>query len=249
MTLGNPCFGDNPRRRGQTPAGPVGNFYFGSKEYYQGPLSGRGSPGTQLGPAAYGHLVTAPFVVEGNTLTMLVGGTNNPDHCFVALYCADADTVIYRTTGYGIETMTPRAWNISHLQGRSVYLRIQDSDHFGYINVDEIREIMEIVTTAPQSAGPPAVTVTDLGPRPNPFNPATTLHFSLSGPAPCRVRIHDLRGRLVWDSGEFPGEAGTNTVAWQGVDTAGSPVAGGVYVYRIAAAAEVTVTGKITLLP
>lgn len=249
MTLGNPCFGDNPLRRGQTPAVPVGNFYFGSKEYFQGPLSGRGSPGTQIGPAAYGHLVTPTWEIQGNTLTMLVGGTYNPDHCFVALYCADTDTVIHRTTGYGIETMSPRAWDISHLHGRSVYLRIQDSDHFGYINVDEIREIMEVVTSAPGPSAPPRVTVTDHGPRPNPFNPMTTLHFSLSDPVPCRVRIHDLRGRLIWDSGEFPGVAGTNTVAWQGVDAAGASVAGGVYVYRIAAAVEVVATGKVTLLP
>ena len=137
--LGNPCFGDNPARRGETPAGPVGNFYFGSKEYYQGPLSGRGAPGSQFGPPGQGYLVTPVFTIQGNSISMLVGGTNNPEHCFIALYDAAADTVLRRATGRGIETMSLRVWDVSNLKGRAAYLRIEDSDTAGYINVDEIK--------------------------------------------------------------------------------------------------------------
>ncbi len=248
-TLGNPCFGDNPARRGETPAGPVGHFYFGSKEYFQGPLSGRGDAGIQIGLPAQGFLETPPFIIKGNAINMLVGGTDAIDLCYVALVCADADTILRKTTGHGVETMAPRSWDVSDLLGRPVVLRIVDANPFGFINVDEIRESLAYTTTAPPAVTPPDVMVHDLGPRPNPFNPATTLRFELPFAAPYRVRIHDLRGRLVWDSGHRQAQAGPNSVDWHGTSAAGTAVAGGMYVYRIEAAGMVAATGKLTLLP
>jgi hypothetical protein len=141
-TLGNPCFGDNPARRGLDPVGLVGNFFFGSAEYYQGPLSGRGSPGSFIGDTATGTATTAPFTVEGNSLRMLVGGGDYPTTCYVALCDAATDTVIYSETGTGIETMSWRYWDLRPLHGRRVYLTIvdQEAQTMGHINVDEIKE-------------------------------------------------------------------------------------------------------------
>ncbi len=141
-TLGNPCFGDNPLRRGEAPAGPVGNFYFGSKEYYQGPLSGRGSPGAFLGDASRGNVATDTFTVTGNSMRMLVGGGIYPQTCYVSLIDADADTTLYSETGDGIETMSWRYWDLRPLHGRHVYLEIMDDEmgDMGHINVDEIEE-------------------------------------------------------------------------------------------------------------
>jgi len=144
-TLGNPCFGDNPARRGETPAGPVGNGYFGSKEYYQGPLSGRGAPGAFLGDSAHGHLASAPFTVTGNSMRLLVGGGEYPQTCYVALVDAATDTVIHRETGTGLETMTWRYWDLRPHAGQEVYLVIEDdeSGEMGHINVDEIEELAD----------------------------------------------------------------------------------------------------------
>ncbi len=247
--LGNPCFGDNPARRGEEPASPVGNFYFGSKEYFQGPLSGRGNPGIQVGLSAQGYLVTPPFVIEGRAIEMLIGGTDNPEHCFVALFDAETDSLLRRATGHGGETLTPLAWDVNDLLGRTVYLRIQDSDPYGYINVDEIREVYEQVTAVGDPTPIAATILTDLGPHPNPFNPSTTLRFELAQPASCRVRIHDLRGRLIWDSRSFAARPGVQSVTWHGTDAAGLPAAAGVYVYRIEADGRVMTSGKIALVP
>jgi hypothetical protein len=247
--MGNPCFGDNPARRGETPALPVGNFYFGSREYFQGPLSGRGNPGSQFGPIAQGYLVTSEFQIQGNSIRLLVGGTNNPMHCFVALYDAETDTVLFRETGLGIETMSLRQWDVSDLAGRSVYLRIEDSDGAGHINVDEIKESMDFVTSVPSQHIMPSDFLTDRGPSPNPFNPGTSLRFELAESATCRVRIHDLRGRMIWDSQDFQGRRGLNTVAWTGSDAMGHRAAGGIYVYRIEARGKIMASGKLTLVP
>ena len=247
--LGNPCFGDNPARRGEEPVNLEGYWFFGSREYFQGPLSGRGDTGRLIGDTAQGWLETAPFVVEGASLSFLCSGTYSPDHCFVALMDAATDSVLRQDTGYGTEPMTRRYWDLLDLQGVEVYLRIEDSDPVGHINVDHIVESLDLLTVVEPESVPGGGLLTDLGPRPNPFNPVTELRFALASATPCRVRIHDLRGRLVWDSGSFAGREGANAVTWRGVDTAGTPAPAGVYVYGIAARGRTLATGKVSLVP
>ena len=247
--LGNPCFGDNPERRGEDPAGMQGDWWFGSREYFQGPLSGRGDPGRLIGETASGHLNTSVFVVEGLSMSLLVGGTNSPDHCFVALMDADADTILRHATGLDCETMSVRTWDLGDLVGRAVYLHIEDSDPMGHINVDYIVESHDVITSVSPAESPAAALIVDLGPRPNPFNPSTELRFELTTPVTCRVRIHDLRGRHIWASAPIAGRTGLNAVTWTGIDRAGSAAAGGVYVYSIEAKGRTLARGKLTLLP
>ncbi len=141
--LGNPVFGDNPFFRGESPAGSVGNGYYGSQEYFQGPLSGRGGPGTALGPGATGVLESFPFTLTGQRMFLLVGGGNYPASCFVALVRAADSTILYSETGQGQELMTHREWDLVPYQGMECFIRIVDSEMgpMGYINVDEIVEI------------------------------------------------------------------------------------------------------------
>jgi len=248
ITLGNPCFGDNPARRGEEPANPVGYCYFGSLEYYQGPLSGRGDPGRDLGETAEGYIHSYPFVVTGNSISLHVGGTNNFEQDYVALVDAATDSILRRETGLDSETMTQRFWDVQELKGRECYIAIVDDDHLGHISVDEIVESHTLAVTSIEPTTPD-LTLRDHGPSPNPFNPATNLRFELATPARCRARIHDLRGRLVWDSGPFQGREGLNSVTWNGQGTEGTRLAGGVYIYRIILGGQSAASGKLTLIP
>lgn len=143
--LGNPVFQDNPLWRGEPSVGLIGHGYYSSKEYYQGPLSGRGSPGTQLGDAATGVLESFPFTVAGQRMDLLVGGGNYPTTCFVALVDLADDTILYAETGQDSALMSLRQWDLVPFQGRECVLRIVDSENgpFGYINVDEIVERLD----------------------------------------------------------------------------------------------------------
>ena len=69
---------------------------------------------------------------------------------------------------------------------------------------------------------------------PNPFNPATTISFTLPSPRTVDLRVYDIGGRLVRTlvDGES-GSGGVNSVVWDGGDNDGRPVASGVYFYRI----------------
>ncbi len=68
---------------------------------------------------------------------------------------------------------------------------------------------------------------------PNPFNPATTIRFSLSEEGPTRVVIFDMAGHQVRTlvNGYF--SAQTHEVRWQGRDDQGLEVAAGMYFYQI----------------
>lgn len=87
------------------------------------------------------------------------------------------------------------------------------------------------------AAPPPAPAGPPLTAAPNPFNPRTSIAFSLDRPSVCTLTVHDLRGRTVAVllEGESLG-AGFHQAAWDGRDAAGREAASGVYVARLAGA-------------
>jgi alpha-tubulin suppressor-like RCC1 family protein len=65
---------------------------------------------------------------------------------------------------------------------------------------------------------------------PNPFNPRTTLRFDLAADSDVKLRIYDLRGRLVRHLAEGWWPAGPHETAWDGRNDEGVPVASGAYI-------------------
>jgi outer membrane protein assembly factor BamB len=84
---------------------------------------------------------------------------------------------------------------------------------------------------------------------PNPFNPSTTISYSVpEGPAvQVSLKVYDLRGRLVHNLVDEMREAGSYSVLWDGRDGKGRRVSSGVYLYRIEAGGFVE-TRKMILL-
>lgn len=71
--------------------------------------------------------------------------------------------------------------------------------------------------------------------HPNPFNPATSVSFTLGEASFVSIDIHDARGRLVCTL--FAGDmaAGDHEIPWRGQDSSGNAVASGVYFCRLKA--------------
>jgi len=247
VALGNPTFGDNPRYRGEATSGLVGNSFFGSREYYPGPLSGRGSPGTMLGDAVTGRLESHPFVVTGHRMELLVGGGYFPNTCYVALVDAETDSILRSETGHGAVTMTPREWDLTDVRGRLCRIVIvdQESSVGGYINVDEIVELDAGVAAAPPPAGSG---LTMLAISPNPANPAARISFHLDAPGTVTVAVHDLRGRRVWSDGPRERPAGAAALIWPGLDGNGRPAPSGTYLVRVIDGRGAALRGRLTLL-
>jgi hypothetical protein len=83
---------------------------------------------------------------------------------------------------------------------------------------------------------------------PNPFNPQTTIAFSIKQRARVRIDVYNVAGQRVRSLLDETRAAGSYTdVRWDGMDAAGSPVAIGVYFYKLAAG-DFSQTRKMVLL-
>ena len=85
--------------------------------------------------------------------------------------------------------------------------------------------------------------------NPNPFNPATTISYEIGGTEPVNVRlkIYDLRGKVIRQLVSGIREPGQHTVFWDGNNASGFQVSSGVYLYRMTAG-DLTITRKMVIL-
>jgi hypothetical protein len=68
---------------------------------------------------------------------------------------------------------------------------------------------------------------------PNPFNPTTSISFSLPAKGEVKLAVYNILGQHVTDLASGTFDAGTHSVAWDGTDAAGDKVTSGVYLYRL----------------
>jgi len=82
---------------------------------------------------------------------------------------------------------------------------------------------------------------------PNPFNPSTTIAFSLPHRGEAHLDIFNAVGQLVRRLDVKASSSGVTRVVWDGKDLGGSPVASGLYLYRITSG-EFSASRKMMLL-
>jgi len=105
-----------------------------------------------------------------------------------------------------------------------------------------------LVRLAPGAAVPQATRL--LGNAPNPFNPQTEIRFALA-PADAgqkvRLRVYDVRGKLVRTLVDGALAAGEHAVVWDGRDAGGRAAASGVYLYRLETGRQ-ALSGRMLML-
>lgn len=83
--------------------------------------------------------------------------------------------------------------------------------------------------------------------HPNPFRPLTTIRYSLPWPGRLTLEVFNVRGELVRCLRDEVVGAGSGAAVWNGRDSTGRLVTGGVYFYRLSANDDVR-TGKIVMI-
>lgn len=68
---------------------------------------------------------------------------------------------------------------------------------------------------------------------PNPFNPTTTISYSVPKAGEAKLVIYNQAGQVVRTLIDGTVTAGQHRVVWNGTDNSGRAVATGVYVYRL----------------
>ena len=112
-----------------------------------------------------------------------------------------------------------------------------------YSNPDGISDPSNIVTATPTDVSvidddlPPLKTEL-IGNFPNPFNPETTIVFSIGTPPSVRedkggvniqIDIYNIKGQKIKSLINTIYNAGTHKTIWNGTDQTGNPVSSGIY--------------------
>jgi hypothetical protein len=81
---------------------------------------------------------------------------------------------------------------------------------------------------------------------PNPFNPMTSISYSLPQATHARLTVYDIVGREVAVLVDRVESDGGHTVSWNGTDAAGAQLPSGVYIYRLTAGTQ-SITMKLVI--
>jgi flagellar hook assembly protein FlgD len=82
---------------------------------------------------------------------------------------------------------------------------------------------------------------------PNPFNPTTTISFTLPAKTLVDLTVFDVNGAFVTTVVHGVRDEGLTEAVWKGTNERGNPVASGVYFYRLKAG-KTEITKKMVLL-
>jgi hypothetical protein len=105
-----------------------------------------------------------------------------------------------------------------------------------------------IAFTSPMQSGKaPREASISVSVSPNPFNPTTTITFTIPQSSHVTLSIYDIAGRRVNTLVDRMMERGSDRVVWNGRDAYGNPVSSGFYFYRVKAGDAVAI-GKILLI-
>lgn len=108
---------------------------------------------------AQGTLTSAPFTVEGDAMTVLVGGGMDLEGLRVALL-VDGQPV-RRATGCNSEILGRRVWNVEQFKGRTAVIEVRDASAggWGHVLADEVVQWVRAEAPAPNgdtNASPPS---------------------------------------------------------------------------------------------
>jgi hypothetical protein len=82
---------------------------------------------------------------------------------------------------------------------------------------------------------------------PNPFNPTTTLSFSVPTKGVVSLNIYDMTGRLVSTLVDGNLKQGYHSITWNGMDSNGHAVSSGMYIYSLKGEG-VSITKKMVMM-
>jgi hypothetical protein len=147
--------------------------------------------------------------------------------------------------GYPNVVTATRAYHFCKVEIRDERLTFTAVTPDGTVIDSLVRSVPTAVATGGGAA--PAAAPVLYPTAPNPFNPTTSLRFSLPKPADVSLAVYDMKGRLVTVLARGYYGEGTFVVPWNGADRDGREAASGIYFSRLEAG-DFVATRKMVLL-
>jgi hypothetical protein len=164
---------------------------------------------------------------------MVVGTLPMPDEVFAT---AVADGIAYLCAGtagvFEVDVSNPSAPAVvDHFASGDAAVGVC----FFYDNIviaDRANGILILRNDALTATPGPSASPPVLRAFPNPFNPSTTIRFTLSEPGPVELHVFDVRGRVVRTLVRQRHDGGAHAISWDGRNDDGRFVGSGVYFCR-----------------
>ncbi|MCF7918881.1 MAG: T9SS type A sorting domain-containing protein [Candidatus Cloacimonetes bacterium] len=121
------------------------------------------------------------------------------------------------------------------------------TDTSGGTGTVEYSYIAEDVISQTPSSPDEIALITNVVCYPNPFNPETTIAYSLATEEHVILNVYNSKGQLVKNLIDERQKAGENAANWNGIDNHGQPVSSGLYFYRLITPAG-SISDKLILL-
>ena len=113
--------------------------------------------------------------------------------------------------------------------GQTYFYRLSDVDYQGVRKTHTV--ISVVVSGKDQNAIPGSFSLERI--YPNPFNPSTTVSFTVNEATDIAVNLFDVNGRLVSRLTNNRYESGNYNVRWNGLTRDGQPAPSGIYLVQI----------------
>ena len=197
----------------------------GSYQYYITAIytEGESNPSNTVNHTIEGVVANPEFSPEPGTYEVEVEVTITCDTEDALIYYTldgndpDGNSEIYSDPVYLDETTTVKA--IAMLDG--------------WISSEIVTGVYEIEPSSVEDETLEPLRTELLPAYPNPFNPTTTLTFTLDEPQKVTLEIYNIGGRKIITLLNQFIESGKHNVLWHGIDSDGKQVGSGVYFYRM----------------
>jgi hypothetical protein len=148
---------------------------------------------------------------------------------------------------------TPTEWteytyDISGYDNQNVYIGIRcvSNDAFLFF-VDKFSVFCTGGSVPGEDQIQPVLRTELKGNYPNPFNPSTTIRYSIGAKTPVSIDIYNSRGQLVRSLVNDVKDAGEHTLTWNGKDEYGRALASGLYLIKMRAGGHVSMLKSILM--
>ena len=133
---------------------------------------------------------------------------------------------------------TEYVYDLSTYDNQNVWIGIRcvSNDAFVfYVDDFSVHSDGGYIITANEDPSIPALVTELKGNYPNPFNPRTTISYSVKDATPVTIGIYNVKGQLVKTLVNEDKAAGNHSITWDGIDDNNQPVSSGVYFYKMLA--------------